>query len=86
MADVKNKTSKGNKNFFARVGQFFVNLPKNLSKAFKNMAGELRKVTWPTKKVLIRCTIMVIAFVVFMGIVITAIDLLSSGFITAIMK
>ena len=43
---------------------FFVRIGKKIAKLCKDMAGELKKVTWPTKKELFSYTMAVIAVVV----------------------
>lgn len=48
-----------------RFGQFF-----------KEVGGEVKKLTWPTRKELVSYTLTVIAFIVLMAIVIYALDLI----------
>ena len=67
--------------FLDKVVQFFVKLPKRLAQPFKNMWRELKKVTWPTRKDLLNYTLIVLAFMVFMGVVIGLLDLGSSRLI-----
>ena len=50
-------------------------LPGRIAKPFKNMVAELKKVTWPSKKKWISSSVMVLAFMLFMGIVIGLLDL-----------
>ena len=66
----KEKQGAGNK-----VLNFFKNLPANIAKPFKDTWRELRKVTWPTKENLINSTLLVLAFMVFMGVVIGLLDM-----------
>ena len=66
----KEKKSKENK-----VLNFFKNLPANIAKPFKDTWRELRKVTWPTKENLINSTLLVLAFMAFMGVVIGLLDM-----------
>ena len=61
--------------FLDKVVQFFVKLPKRLAQPFKNMWRELKKVTWPTRKDLLNYTLIVLAFMTFMGVVIGLLDL-----------
>ncbi len=42
---------------------------------FRQMVGELRKVIWPTRNVLVTYTVVVVVFVVFMATVVTLLDL-----------
>ena len=82
MADEKNvvkgkeKEASGNK-----FVNFFKNFWPNVSRPFKNMWHELRKVTWPTRKEWINCTLIVLAFMAFMGVTIGLLDLGSSALI-----
>jgi preprotein translocase subunit SecE len=41
---------------------------------FRQIAGELRKVIWPTRQALITYTVVCMTFVVFMAIVVTLLD------------
>ncbi len=63
---------------------FFKNLWPNICRPFKNMWHELRKVTWPTRQDLIKYSLIVLAFLVFMGIVIGLLDYGSSALVNAI--
>ena len=77
MSEVKAKRSpaKNEKPGLAeKVLNFFRNLPANISKPFMNTWRELRKVTWPTRQNLINSTLLVLAFMVFMGVVIGLLD------------
>ena len=80
MADEKN-SKKAKAPFIKRVGMWFKRLPKRIATPFKNMWHELKKVTWPTKKDLFSYTMVVIAFMVFMAVVIGVIDLGASSLI-----
>lgn len=55
-------------------GTRFVNFFKKIGVSFREMAAELKKVVWPTKKELINYSLVVLAFMVAMGIVIGLID------------
>ena len=48
--------------------------PGRIRKYFKEVGGELKKVTWPTKKELINYTGVVIVFVLVFAVVIGAMD------------
>ncbi|MBE5804187.1 MAG: preprotein translocase subunit SecE [Clostridiales bacterium] len=50
-------------------------LPSRIAKPFKNMWYELKKVSWPSKRKLIACSVTVLLFMLFMGIVIGLLDL-----------
>ena len=84
MADEKN-VSKGKEtnktSFLTKFVSFFKNLPANIARPFKNMWHELRKVTWPTRQDLINYTLIVLAFLVFMGVVIGLLDLGSTALV-----
>ena len=68
-------------NFFQKVLRFFTTLPARVARPFKNMWRELKKVTWPTRKNLLNYTLIVLAFMVFMGVVIGLLDMGSSRLI-----
>ena len=69
-----------------KVGNFFKNLPQKIAQPFKNMWHELRKVTWPTKTEWLNCTLIVLAFMAFMGIIIGLLDLGSARLIQLIIN
>ena len=76
-----NKPSKGNK-----FVNFFKNLPANIARPFRDMWHELKKVTWPSKKDLINYSLIVLAFIVFMGVVIGLLDLGSSELVRLLIR
>jgi len=49
-----------------------------ITRFFKEVKSELKKVTWPSKKQVTRNTLVVIAAVILIGIVIWVLDLLFS--------
>lgn len=67
--------------FLTKVLTFLRQLPKRIAQPFRNMWRELKKVTWPTKKDLVNYTLIVLAFMAFMGVVIGLLDLGSSKLI-----
>ncbi|NLX82758.1 MAG: preprotein translocase subunit SecE [Clostridiales bacterium] len=76
MSEAKRKPVKKEKlSVMDKVLAFFKNLPKNIAKPFMNTWRELRKVTWPTRENLINSTLLVLAFMVFMGVVIGLLDM-----------
>ncbi len=77
---------KAKESFFDKVKKFFRQLPKKIARPFKNMWHELKKVTWPTRKEWLNCTLIVLAFMVFMGIIIGLLDLGSSKLIQLIIQ
>ena len=60
--------------------------PNRLVRWLKDMRGELKKVTWPSKKDLINYTLLVLAFIVFMGVVIGLLDLGASELVKALIN
>ena len=56
-------------------------LPSRIAKPFKNMWYELKKVTWPSKRKLIACSVTVLLFMLFMGIVIGLLDMGASALV-----
>ena len=83
----KKAVSKNEKtNFFAKVGNWFVNLGKSVAHAFKSMWRELRKVTWPSREKLVNYSTIVVLFIVFMMIVIGLLDTGSSALVNLIMS
>ena len=41
---------------------------------FRQMVGELRKVIWPTRSMLVTYTVVCLVFVVFMTVIVTSLD------------
>ncbi len=60
--DKKKKT-----NFFTKIG-------RGLSNWFKGIVAELKKVTWPTKKELVKSTVSVLVVCLVIGVLIFGID------------
>ena len=56
-------------------------LPSRIAKPFKNMWYELKKVTWPSKRKLFVCSVMVLVFMLFMGVVIGLLDMGASALV-----
>ena len=84
MADEKTVVKGTKESFGAKFVGFCKRLPGAIARPFKNMWHELRKVTWPTRQDLINYTLIVLAFLVFMGVVIGLLDLGSVALIRAI--
>lgn len=78
VAKVKDNEKEG---FGTKFLNFFKNLPANIARPFKNMWHELRKVTWPSREDLIKYTLIVLAFLAFMGVVIGLLDLGSTALV-----
>ena len=79
-AEKKTEMSRG-----AKIANWFKTLPQRISKPFKNMYYELKKVTWPSKKKLISYSIIVLMFMLFMGVVIGLLDMGASALIHLLM-
>lgn len=85
MADEKKATAaKENVSFLTKAINFFKRLPAAIAAPFKNMWRELKKVTWPSRKDLLQYTLIVMAFMTFMGVVIGLLDLGASKLIALI--
>lgn len=66
MAKEKEKKEK-KPNFFKRVGSAIAGF-------FKGIVSEIKKVTWPTKKQVVSNTLSVLAFCLFVGVIIWLAD------------
>ncbi|MEG1548225.1 MAG: preprotein translocase subunit SecE [Clostridia bacterium] len=65
MSNIEKKTEKKKEKKAKRtIGQFF-----------KEVFGEVKKLSWPTKKELVTYTLTVLGFIVLMAIIIYALDL-----------
>ena len=86
MADEKNvvKGQEEKNNFFTKLVNFFKKLPSAIARPFKNMWHELRKVTWPSRSDVVKYSLIVLAFMVFMGVVIGLLDLGSTTLVKVI--
>ena len=76
MADEKTvvKGQEEKQNFFTKLINFFKKLPGAIARPFKNMWHELRKVTWPSRPDVIKYSLIVLVFLVFMGVIIALLD------------
>ncbi len=72
---------KSGESRFSKILNWFKTLPTRISKPFKNMYYELKKVTWPSKEKLIAYSIIVLVFMLFMGIVIGLLDMGASALV-----
>ena len=61
-------------NFFVRVGRWFKNLGVKIGKAFYNMFHEMKKVTWPNKKTVLKNTGTVLLCSLLIGVCIWVFD------------
>ena len=64
-----------------KILTWFTKLPSRIATPFKNMWYELKKVTWPTKRKLLVYSGIVLAFMVFMSIVIGVLDMGASALV-----
>ena len=91
MADEKKKSvrsadKKAKPNFATRAVDFVKHLPERIAQPFKNTWRELKKVTWPTRKDLFNYTLIVLAFMAFMGVVIGLLDMGSSALVALLIS
>ncbi len=68
MAEATNKKP----NFFVRTG-------RKLSKWFREMKSELKKVVWPSGKQLVNNTLVVLGAVLVVGVIVCLFDLAAGG-------
>ena len=68
MAEAKKQEKEG---FFRRIG-------KRISKWFREMRAELKKVVWPTKKQVLQNTVVVLISVLVIGVFIWIFDAISN--------
>ena len=84
MSEVKKaekSVKKSGESKLSKILDWFKNLPTRISKPFKNMYYELKKVTWPSKEKLITYSVIVLVFMLFMGIVIGLLDMGASALV-----
>ena len=72
---------KSGESRLSKILNWFKTLPTRISKPFKNMYYELKKVTWPSKEKLIAYSIIVLVFMLFMGVVIGLLDMGASALV-----
>ncbi len=65
---------KGFVGFMVRVGQGLIHLPKRIIKSLKDMAAELKKVSWPSRGELFNYSLVVLIFMAFMSVVVGVLD------------
>ncbi len=80
------KAAKTGEGKLSKILNWFKTLPKRISKPFKNMWYELKKVTWPSKHKLITYSVIVLVFMLFMGIVIGLLDTGASALVRKLME
>ena len=84
-AQTEKAAKKAGEGKLSKILAWFKNLPQKISKPFKNMYYELKKVTWPSKHKLITYSILVLSFMLFMGVVIGLLDMGASALIKLLM-
>jgi len=84
MAEEKKTPEK--QGWFAKLINWFKNLPGRIAKAFKNMVAELRKVTWPSKKKLITSCITVLLFMLIVGAIVSLLDVTSAAAVNGLYR
>ena len=80
-AQTEKSVKKAGESKLSKILNWFKNLPTRISKPFKNMYYELKKVTWPSKQKLIAYSIIVLVFMLFMGVVIGLLDMGASALV-----
>ena len=80
------EVKKAEQGFFARAKDWCVALPGRVSGAFKNMAAELKKVSWPSKKDLVNYSLVVIGFVVVLAVIVGLLDTASSSLVKLLIQ
>lgn len=60
-------------------------LGQRISRFFREMKGELKKVSWPTKNQTVKNTLVVIACVIVVGIFVWIFDAIAGGLIDALL-
>ncbi len=80
-APVHQKTDAKADSKWSKFVSWCKKLPARIAKPFKNMWYELKKVTWPTKRKWLVCSVIVMVFMLCMGIVIGLFDLGASALV-----
>ena len=83
-AAAKGKNKKPN--IFFRIGRGFFRFFARIGNAFRNMWRELKKVTWPTRDKLVNYSIIVMLFMLFMMVIIGLLDTGATTLIRQIMS
>lgn len=78
VSETPKKANKNSENMLKKIGRFFKRAAVGLVNSFRNMYAELKKVTWPTPLELRNYSLVVLAFMLFMGVVIGLIDSVSA--------
>ena len=70
----------------AKKENFFVRAGKRISRWFREMKSELKKVVWPTKSQMLNNTLIVLACVLVVGICIWVFDAVGDVIVSGIMS
>lgn len=62
------KANKNKENFFVRAG-------KTIKRFFKDLKGEVKKITWPNAKEVLKGTLVTIVCIAIIGVVVFLVDL-----------
>ena len=62
------KSNKNKENFFVRAG-------KTIKRFFKDLKGEVKKITWPNAKEVLKGTLVTIVCIAIIGVVVFLVDL-----------
>ncbi len=70
-----NKAGKNKKaNIFVRIGRWFGRVGRAIAKYFKEVVGEVKKLSWPSRKELISYSLAVLGFCALMAVIIGLLD------------
>ena len=68
------------------IWTFLKNLPKKVTKFFRNVVHELKRVTWPTRKALLTYTVVVLVTIVIFGVVLGLYDFIFLQLVELLVK
>ena len=77
---------KSGENKLSKIISWFAKLPARIAKPFRNMYYELKKVTWPSPKEVLKYSLVVFVFMLIMGVIIGLIDFGSGALINLIIR
>ena len=68
------------------IWTFLKDLPKKVTKFFRNVVHELKRVTWPTRKALLTYTVVVLVTIVIFGVVLGLYDFIFLQLVELLVK
>ena len=68
------------------IWTFLKNLPKKVTKFFRNVVHELKRVTWPTRKALLTYTVVVLVTIVIFGVLLGLYDFIFLQLVELLVK